>query len=273
MAFAWFTAGASAEPPENDNFADAQVLEGFPTLKISGNSTDSTLEPGEPVQSPSTTTEKTVWYSWTAPAGGETAAIDLHSNDFDTFLSVYEEGDHEEGEELASLIPVGHDDDGGGETSSRYIFDPEPNTSYKIQVGGYDSESAGPFTIQVTEVGELQGTVTLPSGEPADGVCVNFFDATGDLQGNTWTTPDGTYSTSLPTGPYRVGFEACDADALDEFYDDAPTLDGATPVTVIAGENVDGIDAELSMGGSISGTITDHTQAPVEGVCVTAYDE
>ncbi len=70
-----------ANPPANDDFANAAVLTGV-SGQITGTNVDATAEPGE------NGWEKSVWYSWTAPESG-VFYFDTHGSSFDTILWVY----------------------------------------------------------------------------------------------------------------------------------------------------------------------------------------
>ncbi len=98
--------------------------------------------------------------------------------------------------------------------------------------------------------GRISGTVTGPGGVPVAGVMVDA----GQLDGVDWgyaeTTSDGSYTIfGLDPGAYEVTFLPSEGIGLV----------GATyptDVTVMSGVTTSGIDAELTEGGSISGTLT-----------------
>src|SRR4029453_12207569 len=74
-------AGASANPPTNDNFANAQVLGGR-YGGTDGDSTGATKEPGEPNHA-GNPGGASLWYLWTAPSTGRTT-INLCYAEFDS---------------------------------------------------------------------------------------------------------------------------------------------------------------------------------------------
>jgi putative cell wall-binding protein len=129
-----------------------------------------------------------------------------------------------------------------------------------------------------TNLGSITGTVKDPSGAPLAGVCVLFVNpATGDLTGPEATTAsDGSYSiNSLNPGTYYVYFlYACESPFLTNYtpviYNNASTLATATPVNVVVGP-VTGVNAQLAVGGQISGHVTDASGAPLAGADVTAF--
>lgn len=120
--------------------------------------------------------------------------------------------------------------------------------------------------------GSITGTVTGPGGAPLDDVCVQANGPTDT--GSAETDAGGDYTIdSLPTGDYEVHFESCIAGALlSEYYDDKPTAATADLVAVTAGTPTPNIDAELALGGTISGTATGPGGAPLEDLCVSAAD-
>ncbi len=71
------------------------------------------------------------------------------------------------------------------------------------------------------------------------------------------TDSSGHYSfTGLAAGSYRVGYSSFHPTGyLASFYAGASSLDSATPVAVTAGQTTANIDAELVVGGRISGTL------------------
>ena len=77
---------ASATPPSNDNFANAETITdrfGW----VEGDNTEATKEPGEPNHA-GNPGGASVWYSWTAPSSGR-ATLNLCYAEFDSLLAVY----------------------------------------------------------------------------------------------------------------------------------------------------------------------------------------
>lgn len=109
-------------------------------------------------------------------------------------------------------------------------------------------------------LGSLSGTVTHPDNSPAAGIRVNLYRP---IEWPEWgyvttthTHSDGTYQfNSLGQGiGYRVEFIDLTHIYGPQYYDDQPTLELATPVTVTLGITRTGIDAELSPAVAISST-------------------
>jgi hypothetical protein len=79
-AFALSPAGASADPPGNDSFANALDVGPDVPIAVDATTEESTAELGEPEHSPGNPAEHTVWYSWTAPAD-MTTVVDVCDHD------------------------------------------------------------------------------------------------------------------------------------------------------------------------------------------------
>lgn len=69
-------AARSADPPANDNFANAETIAALPKL-IVGHTEDAAAEVGEPNHEYYAAPTKSLWYRWTAPFSGE---VDLEPN-------------------------------------------------------------------------------------------------------------------------------------------------------------------------------------------------
>ncbi len=118
--------------------------------------------------------------------------------------------------------------------------------------------------------GRISGTVETGGVAAAD-VDVFAYSQDDRYGGYAMTGTDGTYEiTGLGTGSYVVVFDD-PGDLATQYYDGALTYDTATPVPVVEGAGVTGIDATLVPGGSVSGTVTDSTDGtPVADVVVQA---
>jgi 5-hydroxyisourate hydrolase-like protein (transthyretin family) len=119
--------------------------------------------------------------------------------------------------------------------------------------------------------GGISGTVT-DGTNPLQGVDVTAYHWNGseyDVVTSTFTNASGEYDISgLPSGTYRVGFEAYDY--INEYYDDALDLNSANDISVTAGSTTSSIDAVLTEWGRISGTVTDGTD-PIADINVKVY--
>ncbi len=131
---------------------------------------------------------------------------------------------------------------------------------------------------QLTEAAKISGTVTGAGGLPLDGVHVTAYAYSEDedqwleaTSGNT--DANGRYQLrGLTAGTYRVGFdEEVGGTYLDEFWEDAPTVELATDIEVELGETAGDIDARLAEGGRITGTVTGPDDEALADVQVIAY--
>jgi 5-hydroxyisourate hydrolase-like protein (transthyretin family) len=126
--------------------------------------------------------------------------------------------------------------------------------------------------------GHITGTVTGPDGAglPEIWVTASLYDSARNMLTpvrSAWTRSDGTYDIAgVPAGSYVVDFApSAQSYFIPEGYDDAATYATATPVEVTAGATTSGKDAQLSIGGRITGTVTGTGGVPLGRVRVTAY--
>ncbi|GAB5520817.1 MAG: hypothetical protein RhofKO_30680 [Rhodothermales bacterium] len=91
-----------------------------------------------------------------------------------------------------------------------------------------------------------------------------FFFESASLQA------DGSYQiSSLPVGDYTLQAQA--EGYLPQYYEGAATFDAATPVTVTEDATTENIDFTLSLGGIISGRVTDDAGQPLADVELFAF--
>lgn len=136
-------ASAGADPPANDNFADAAVLTPPQAGSTTATDLDATSEPGEPQIG----FTNSLWFSWTAPSNSKvifdtvgTTCVDPSvapsacASGFDTALAVYT------GTSVDSLTPVAANDDCPGRNNNAQLrtsclaFVPSAGTTYHVQV-------------------------------------------------------------------------------------------------------------------------------------------
>ena len=154
--------------------------------------------------------------------------------------------------------------------------------------GNYDPVAAGAIKVNVTSGNatsinfalatgkSISGTVENSSGTGLVDVGVDASGSDGSYYGFAVTDDSGVYHiTGLPTGQYYVG-TSNGAGYIDEWYNDIPlpgnddpVAAGATPVNVTSAD-LTGIDFQLALGRSISGTVADAGGAPLADVQVTA---
>jgi hypothetical protein len=88
-----------------------------------------------------------------------------------------------------------------------------------------------------------------------------------------WTSDNGTYTVgnNLYSGDYRVKAEA--DGYFSEYYDNVADSASATPVSITAPGNTQGINFTLTAGGSISGFVyQEDGVTPIYGARIIAYD-
>lgn len=121
--------------------------------------------------------------------------------------------------------------------------------------------------------GIIEGLVTSEeTGAPLSDIKVDVYDKTGGLAFPVWTNQSGSYRvTGLPSGSYDLHF-ATDDDAVvaSEWWDDQLVRADADPVKVTMGKTKLGVNAALSAGGAINGTVRDASTGEPVAACITA---
>ena len=85
------------------------------------------------------------------------------------------------------------------------------------------------------------------------------------------TAPDGTYTiTQLPPVSVAIQFHDCNGGSpyIDQWYDNQPSFQQATMISLAAGDDRQAVDAQLASGISVSGTVTDAGGNPIPGINV-----
>ena len=167
------------DPPltNNDNFANARLLEDFSFLD-KASSSSATRESGEPAHA-GQTAAKSLWWKWTAVGNGR-LQVNTKGSSFDTVLAVYT------GASLTALTPVTSNDNVA--TSVKYSqvdFTTTRGTTYYFAVDGNSGASG-----QVI----LNGTGTSLAGPSND----NFTSATS-VSGGTWTISGSNFNATRET--------------------------------------------------------------------------
>jgi putative cell wall-binding protein/5-hydroxyisourate hydrolase-like protein (transthyretin family) len=136
---------------------------------------------------------------------------------------------------------------------------------------------------EIDRTGSVSGTVYDLGSTPLSNVSVMAQTLAVDSSGGKyWTNvisavSDGsgayTIANMIP-GTYRLRFydqNAAPPYYLPEFYAEKPNVWIADDVTVTPGVAVNGIDAHMSAGASISGTVRDESSNPLQSVAVSAF--
>ncbi len=157
-------------------------------------------------------------------------------------------------------------------------------TQIPVQVGG----TVSGITFQIGKRAVVRGRVTDLQNQPlryiyvtAEPVVTNQAAALTKSVIVRYTRTDdrGDYWLALDTsGTYNIKFSDIGGvpdgqGYVEEYYDDSPTVAGATPVTIGAEAEVSNINAQLSRKGSISGTVQDDKGNPLPGIRINFYNE
>jgi hypothetical protein len=207
------------DPPANDNFANAQVINGC-SGSVNGTNVGATHESGE-INHLSTTNDpngggtRSIWYQWQAPSSGS-VTFDTSGSTFDTVLGVYTAN------AVNALNVIAQDDDvvNGTIRTSTVTFNAVAGTTYRIAVDGYNNGGAG---------GDV-GTVTLnwnASGCVASSV--QFSQSAYSVSESASFVQVTITRTGSVAGPASVNFTTSDSAGLVN----------CTAVTGIASERCD----------------------------------
>ncbi len=116
----------------------------------------------------------------------------------------------------------------------------------------------------------ITGTVRDSSGNPVPNVDVTAQSPDGIGFGSATTDADGDYSIQgLAPDDYQVSFQPTSGNYLEQWWNDQPTQATADSLTVTSGSTVPDIDAQLSAGATISGTVST-ASGPLAGATVAA---
>jgi hypothetical protein len=125
--------------------------------------------------------------------------------------------------------------------------------------------------------GSIRGRVTAGSpATPGQAPCVDAFSVTGGFANSAVTDAAGSFTIpNLPAGQYvvYVGDPACPDgpyNVVAQWFSGKRSRAGATRVTVTGGVVTSGIDANLALDGSVTGSVTGPGGVPLTGVCVSA---
>ena len=120
--------------------------------------------------------------------------------------------------------------------------------------------------------GAISGTLTDGAGNGVAGVCVSAqTDGYPFQSGGAVTDATGGYRISgLSSGNFRVNFGCWGGDWVRTWYDGQDDWQFANVVPVTDGAETTGISSRLVLGGTITGTVTDDTGAPLSGAYISA---
>lgn len=118
-----------------------------------------------------------------------------------------------------------------------------------------------------TQTGKVSGRVTSETGEPISRVSVTLTKLGEDqISTSAYTDGSGRFSVSgLAGGTYKAFFDPPAGPYLPEYWDDEAAFAAADSFVLSPGGVESGLDAELTRGGSITGTVVDTFSRPVHG--------
>lgn len=132
--------------PPNDRFTNAFKLLSSGGIGL-GTNEFASLERGEPVHARVNSADRSVWWTWAAPADGS-ALVDLAGSTFSAVLAVYR------GDRLTNLVPVASStNDTANRLPPNVVFPTTRGTTYRIAVSGIDSNSVGTVRLRVAPGG------------------------------------------------------------------------------------------------------------------------
>ena len=133
---------------------------------------------------------------------------------------------------------------------------------------------AAPGVALAADPATIEGEVTAADGgAQLEGVwvCAYLIDESEYEELCDETGSDGRYALVLAPGEYGVEFwSGFESPFLAQFYDGVERWSEADPIPVVAGQTVADIDAELVLGGTISGTVGLAGGGPLREVWVCA---
>jgi len=208
-----------AQPPHNDQFANAESISGT-SGQVTGDNVSSSSETNEPSHA-GNTSGQSIWYRWTAPMGGK-ATFNTCGSEVGTVLAVYQ------GAAVDSLTPVASNDDAVScSPQSKVSFVATNGATYRIAVDS-PGEPAGAITLNYTEFKVPETTITGgPSGPTND--ATPTFKFKSSVLGSTFrcrfdsqafapcSGPGGTHTpvSALTNGAHTFAVRAVNGEAID----------------------------------------------------------
>jgi hypothetical protein len=123
----------------------------------------------------------------------------------------------------------------------------------------------------VTPAARISGTVTTGGTTQVAGICVTATSSAGAASIATTGSHGGYSIGGLPAGHYTVGFSGGCGNTgsfAPQYYNGQAIQAAADLVTAVAGQTTSGIDANMQPGGTVTGTVTNHSGAKLSGICV-----
>lgn len=199
LSSAWITIMDDDDDPANNAFAAPATIAGA-SGSVQSSNAGADIESGEPLHGGPG--ERSVWFTWTAPATGE-VKFDTHGSNFDTLLAAYA------GSTLNGLNPLASNDESGFDSTSEISFGVTAGTAYRIAVDGYNGDGGdivlnwslrlpGSFEFAAADFTQTEGnttaTITVHRVAGASGpATVDYATADGSATaGADYTAASGT---------------------------------------------------------------------------------
>ena len=233
----------------------------------------------------------------TSGQGAEGACVIAQSASFYQGTTTSPTGEYTIPGLIAGTYRVVFDDCDGPLTGFEYVRTwwhdkPDEPSADPITLGAADTRSGVDQTVQIA--GSISGTVRDHNGAPL-GIfrgCVSAFpgdahtdpDAFRGSPHSSVTGPDGRYVVhDLPPGLWKLMFRDCGHGSYGYYYGvrfelatrfsgDSASLDSAQAIPLSEGEHATAPDAQLPLGGFLTGRVTDTSSRPLAGVCVGVFD-
>lgn len=154
----------------------------------------------------------------------------------------------------------------------------EPSFAKGTAVNVEEAKTTSGIDAELREGGQISGTVTDTGHAGLGHIIVSVISVSGSEEfffGQTETKANGEYTMmGLAAGEYTVEFYPNSSFGLNfvpQYYNNEPSFSKANPVKVEEEKTTSPIDAELQVGGEITGTVTDaSTHKPLAEVAVYA---
>lgn len=203
--------------------------------------------------------------------------IDVEVYDFDGGFWVNDDRTDVNGEFTIDALPTGNYRVFANASSTNFVSEyyddaSDSNLASVVSVTQPDDTFGIDFVLGLA--GSISGTVLDENNQPVSGVSITAYDFDeGFWVSNARSDMNGNYAiTGLKTDNYKVEVDAYNTGFLSEYYDDVTDFDLATSVSVIEPNNTPNIDFVLEKGGSISGTVLDEDDKPINGISISAFD-
>jgi hypothetical protein len=126
--------------------------------------------------------------------------------------------------------------------------------------------------------GEISGTVTNASGAKLSGICAQPVGSSNNYAAFfvSAISERGAYHLrGLPAGPYKINYIPCETSAAYAavWWPHAATEQAAKTIHLKQRQVLGHVNEVMPIGGVISGTVTNDSNAPLAGICVYAGDD